>query len=172
MVNANLEIKDGCSLSRNTSEDATYFAPASRESDDILYEQVEKAQRAPFICGLINTVTDMAMLLNSKRQIIMVNDLFCRAVGLDRQVMIGMRPGEALSCKNASNGPGGCGTSQQCASCSAVLAILKSQKLNAQFTDRCVVNTQDSGVMNLYISASQFITEKESFTLFIAKKNK
>ncbi len=170
MINTDIESEystDGC-----LSKDATYFAPAPREPVDILYGQIEKVQRAPFMRGLVNTITDMAILLNSKRQIIMVNDVFCDVIGLDSSALIGMRPGEALSCKRASQGPSGCGTSQYCASCGAVLAILKSQKFKSQFTDECVIYTQDGGKLDLYISASEFITEGESFTLLIAKQEK
>lgn len=37
-----------------------------------------------------------------------------------------MRPGVALGCVYADTGPGGCGTSQHCSTCGAVLAILST----------------------------------------------
>ena len=170
MLDVDIEKESGHLLGRATSSDATYFAPAPRESDDSLYGQVEKARRSPFIRGLIFAIPDMAVLLNSKRQIIMANDVFCQAVNINCETVIGMRPGEALSCKNPSQGPSGCGTSQYCVYCGTVLAILKSQKFNSQFTDNCVIHTQEGDVLNLYISASEFSIEKESFTLLIAKQ--
>ncbi len=170
MINADIE--SGYCIDRCLPKKTTYFASAPRESTDILYGQIEKVQRAPFVRGLVNTITDMAILLNSKRQIIMANNVFCNVIGLDSSALIGMRPGEALGCKNSSAGPSGCGTSPHCASCGAVLAILKSQKFKSQFTDKCVIYTRDGCELNLYISASEFITEGESFTLLIAKQEK
>ncbi len=168
----NVGIKKNCFSDGNLHKSATYFAPAPRESKEALLEQIEKIKKAPFIRGLVSTVTDMAVLLNDKRQIIMANDVFCKMVGLDATTVIGMRPGEALDCKNVSQGPSGCGTSPYCASCGAVLAILKSQKFKSQFTDECVIYTKDGKQIKLYISASEFMAEGESFTLLIAKQNK
>jgi signal transduction histidine kinase len=42
----------------------------------------------------------------------------------DPSVVLGLRPGEALGCIHASEGPGGCGTGQACPSCGAAIAIV------------------------------------------------
>lgn len=77
------------------------------------------------LCELLDAMPDNVMLLNERRQILYANralEQFCAAhhtFGL-----IGMRPGEAISCQTALCATQGCGTGDACNLCGSFEAAL------------------------------------------------
>jgi len=106
----------------------TYFAPAARVPPDTLAKQVALVIDHPVIQTVLESFCGQVLVLNQARQILAASPEFragLSACGIDQYV--GMRPGEALCCEHAGEGPGGCGTSVACRHCGAVLAILMAQ---------------------------------------------
>ena len=106
----------------------TYFAPAARVSAETLAKQVAAVIDHPVIRTVLESFCGQVLVLNQYRQILAGSPEFrdaLSACGIDHY--LGMRPGEALGCEHASEGPGGCGTSMACRHCGAVLAILMAQ---------------------------------------------
>ncbi len=91
----------------------SYFAPAGRVSEQVLLHEKSVVAGSEMIATLLNAMPDFLMVLNEKRQIIAVNKRLLRAFGVDNpEMMLGLRPGEAVGCVHANDGPGGCGTSK------------------------------------------------------------
>lgn len=125
----------------------THFAPAGRASVETLEVERRAIAQAAFIDALMQAMPDFVMVLNEHRQIVAVNQRIIKAFGVDDPaLLIGKRPGEALDCIHASEGPNGCGTGVNCAVCGAVLAILESQESGQQACGECrVVLCKDGG---------------------------
>ena len=106
----------------------TDFAPAERATDDQLVEERERV-RAGAVRQVLDACPNPAAVLNASRQIVFCNRaLVGMADGLDEQAVWGCRPGEALGCQHSRKTPGGCGTTEFCRTCGAVLAILDGQQ--------------------------------------------
>ncbi|RYD03548.1 hypothetical protein N752_19265 [Desulforamulus aquiferis] len=80
---------------------------------------------------VLDSLPNVIMVLNCHRQIVYCNQALVDLLELPSSLdILGARPGEAFSCVNACNNEAGCGTSETCQNCGAVLAILAGQKGN------------------------------------------
>jgi nitrogen-specific signal transduction histidine kinase len=105
----------------------TEFAPAERVPIAIVQQQAAALEKLPLSPQILNSVLNCVLILNPQRQIVFASEnLKLLLTGKTTQEIIGMRPGEALGCVHADEHVNGCGTSQFCAECGAVKAILAS----------------------------------------------
>jgi hypothetical protein len=64
-----------------------------------------------FIPAIIEAMPDYVLVLDQERRVLAVNNRLLNAFDItDPQVLIGLRPGEALHCIHAGESPGSCGT--------------------------------------------------------------
>jgi hypothetical protein len=104
------------------------------------------------------------MVLNSRRQIVMANRACMDMLGAGAlDALLGKRPGEAAGCAFAGIGPAGCGTSENCRECGALLAILGSITGHDRATRECqLLTTGPDGMtsaMDLKFTVSPWQTE-------------
>jgi signal transduction histidine kinase len=113
----------------------TRFADPSRADPGTLQGQVQCFFTNPFSNLLLEAAGGYLLVLNPQRQILAANSELLEAMGMQEgDALVGLRPGEALHCVHAEEGPHGCGTSSACAYCGAVLSILAAQA-ELQVTD-------------------------------------
>jgi hypothetical protein len=106
----------------------THFAPAARSSVEEIARQVALIVDHPVVRTVLEAFCGQVLILNQRRQILAASPEFREALfAYDIGDYVGLRPGEALGCEHAQEGPGGCGTSLACRHCGAVLAILTAQ---------------------------------------------
>jgi signal transduction histidine kinase len=106
----------------------TSFADPSRADAGTLARQVRCFFANPVSSVFMESVEGYLLVLNEHRQILTANPELLSALGVaEGDALIGLRPGEAMDCAHAAEGPQGCGTSSSCAECGAVLAILAAQ---------------------------------------------
>lgn len=118
----------------------TYFAPAPRATSEEVRALSERALSDPIIGVVFEAIHGYAMIIDEHRQIVAANSKLLELLGVERDAsLLGLRPGEALGCINASRGPGGCGTSIQCRHCGAVSAILAAQVKDEPVDGYCTV---------------------------------
>jgi Signal transduction histidine kinase len=150
----------------------TFFAPAGRADEyQLLHEQQSIAQAA-FITPLLGAVPDMILVLNKHRQIVSANKRLLSLFGVaDQSVLMGMRPGEAVSCVHSGAGPDGCGTSETCSACGALLATLACQQTGEQAEGECrIVISRDRGTaLDFEVTATPFNVAGIDFTIFALK---
>jgi len=136
----------------------TYFAPAERAAPDDIRLAREKLLSSELAVTLLNSVPDLAMVLNEQRQIIAVNGHVLRALGFERpEDLLGLRPGELVDCVHAADAPGGCGTGPSCSVCGAVNAILECLETRQPTVSECRVRTTadaDGGALDLEVHAT------------------
>lgn len=147
----------------------TQFAPAERAHDDRVAMDAAYFERFPMLGEVLNAVPDIFLVANAQRQIIFANYRVLESLGIQRaQRIIGQRPGEALNCKHAANDTGGCGTSEACATCGAVKAIMLS--LNGQQTvQECRITQADGSAHDFSVWATPITIEGTAFSVFTLK---
>ena len=106
----------------------TDFAPAERASSDQVEQQFIAVESSPAVQQVFDKIPHIAFVLNLERQIVYANHCLLDFLGVDEQDSVkGTRPGEAMHCIHSTETPGGCGTTKNCSTCGAVLAILAEQ---------------------------------------------
>ncbi|MBN2613083.1 MAG: HAMP domain-containing histidine kinase [Bacteroidales bacterium] len=148
---------------------ATKFAPAERSIAEELLNEKATIDAITQFGDLLNALPYVAAILNSRRQIIYSNNVLLESIGKTTiDEILGMRPGEALSCVNAHREEGGCGTSEYCKVCGAVRAIVESQQLKQKIVKECritsVINNEEISADYL-VSATPFRWEGKAYTI-------
>jgi len=107
----------------------TKYAPAERESNEILKKQVKLFKDNDILNKFLAKIPAIFLILNKYRQVVYMSKGALDFTGLqDLTPIIGKRPGEILGCIHHDEEEGGCGTSESCTYCGAVNVVLKSQK--------------------------------------------
>lgn len=141
-------------------------SPDVRKSIDEIKRQSEIFSRNKILIDLIESLSQMLVVLNSERQIIYANKRyheFCNVP--ETELILGKRPGEAINCVNAFVAPGGCGDSDFCKTCGAANAILESHR-GIQSTKECRILTQTLESKDIIVNTTPFELEGENFTIF------
>ena len=132
----------------------TRFAPPERKSDPELAEDLRRTAGNDLVNGLMTIANGLLAVLNDKRQVVALNDAFLKLLGIDDiEAVLGLRPGECVSCIHAREMPGGCGTSSHCATCGAVVAIMAAIATRQPQERTCAMTVEKEGQKNdLYFS--------------------
>jgi len=104
---------------------ASYSPPKKRLDAEALRKQVEWVASHPLVRSLLGCVGGVLAVLNEQRQVLALNAELLEALGVsDAGKVLGLRPGEVLSCAHAGEGAGGCGTGSFCPSCGAAVSMV------------------------------------------------
>lgn len=147
----------------------TLFAPAERATPDDLHRQVAFFSETSMTRRILDAVPSLLMILNGQRQVVYANQALLELVaGGKKDLVHGMRPGEVLDCIHARKTAGGCGTTEECSTCGAVLAILAGlrgeQAVRECRVTRCREGRQES--LDLQVWTTPLAYEGEAFTVF------
>lgn len=153
----------------NTDSLPTFFAKAERANPDTLKRQVDHFSEASFSKRVMDAIPSLLMILNEQRQIVYANQtLLDLMTGEEEQRIYGMRPGEILNCINTRNSPGGCGTSEECTTCGAVLAILAGLQGEKAIKECRVTRSREGKIesLDLQVWSTPLTHNDENFTVF------
>jgi nitrogen-specific signal transduction histidine kinase len=146
----------------------THYASAERASEADLLLQIRLVAEVPIIKDLFDSMPLFIAILNHQRQIVFANKPFTDFfINNGLFSPFGKRIGEAINCLHANDCSGGCGTSEACAVCGAVNAILLSQK-NGSAKMECRITLQNGDPLDLSILANQYKIGNTDFTIFTA----
>ncbi len=148
----------------------TQFLSAERIGPTDLAPSVQTACNHPLVTQLMTSLEATVLVLNEHRQIIAANDGFKElSEGADPSQVLGLRPGESLTCIHALDAPGGCGTEPACRSCGAACAVLESSKNNALAHRECSITVYRRGgvldTLSLDVHAAPLRLEGKAYTL-------
>ncbi|MCK9413135.1 MAG: ATP-binding protein [Prolixibacteraceae bacterium] len=148
----------------------TKFAPASRASIADIFISKSKLDLLPFINEIVCSLSYIFCIFNDQRQIVFVNDVLLKSLGIDDvDKILGRRFGEAFGCIHSTEEEGGCGTSEHCRYCGAIDSILQSKRRMEKTTEECrvrrLVNEKESSI-ELEVTSTPFLFEGEYFTIF------
>lgn len=123
--------------------DFTYFADPKRADGDLLEYQIDLACNHPISTAVLQAFSGMVLVLNEHRQAVAVNDTVLRTLGIsESKEALGLRPGEAASCRHAATAPNGCGTGRACITCGAALSIVACGRLKQPIERECFIARQ------------------------------
>ena len=85
----------------------------------------------------------------------------------EEKLVHGLRPGDIFGCINASESTGGCGTSEACSTCGAVLAILAGLEKKSAVNECRLSRCSDGGIesIDLQVLAKPLSCEGEDFVV-------
>lgn len=152
-----------------TSAIETSFAPARRA--DLPEVQRQRGEFLGVSVGLsmLEAMPGPALVINEDRQILCVNSMLLAMLSIqDVMPLLGQRPGEAVGCVNAGQGPGGCGTTTACSHCGAVGAIIEALETGGRATRECriVVNRPTGRVsLDLRVHANYLEVDGERYVI-------
>lgn len=145
----------------------TFFASAKRSSAEEITRQQAILQAYPGLPVLL-AAPGLIFVLNADRQIVLAAKGAAEALGLVPDRAVGMRPGEAIGCVHADKEDGGCGTTEFCAECGAVNAILSGLKGVPTVEECRVMRRVDEKIeaLDLRVTATPASIGGETFTIF------
>ncbi|MGE4498498.1 MAG: ATP-binding protein [Deferribacterales bacterium] len=148
----------------------TFFAPAQRTPHEEILRKAQEIKNAPYITRILDSLPDTVAVLDENRQIIFANKLLLSLLGMtDQDRLIGMRPGEALTCEHAFvEGCPACGTTEYCSQCGAVGAILGANLLADEIKE-CRIVTSHGDAFDLLVTTRVLPVNDSEYILFIAK---
>ncbi len=147
----------------------TAFAPAVRADKSSIQEHNIQIAVSEHIKAFIDGMPNIVLILNRQRQIVFYNAQLMRDLCItDDSQILGIRPGELFSCIHSCETEGGCGTTEYCRYCGAVIAILSSQ-VGEHATRECrmtVRRNERVEAIELRVNASPVWVHDEFYTLF------
>ncbi len=146
------------------------FSGKNRSNDDQIKEQQHILHDVPMLEILLNAIPVAVLVLNGNRQIIFGNVAFLEMLErIGSQDALGKKFGEVFHCINASEGPGGCGTSEFCWTCGAMTSLFKP-RTDEKFShmEECRIMTSvdaDINQLDLRIWTTPFHHHGQGFTI-------
>lgn len=153
-------------FSHEASSVATCHAPAERDPPEKIAALAGIVAQAPLLKEVLDAMPSMVMVLNERRQIVAANQRLLDVSHSAIADVVEKRPGEAIGCTYAQDGPGGCGTGRHCITCGAVNAVLECQRRDCKTMRECrILVDTDEGVspMDLAVTATPFRIEGNRF---------
>lgn len=107
------------------------YAYQPRESKEAIAIDYELINSLEYFKDIINSISTISLLLNKSRQIVFASNDFLSLIGQKTmEPVLGLRPGESISCIHANEEIGGCGTAVACNLCGGLNAIIECQQSN------------------------------------------
>jgi len=108
------------------------------------------------------------MILNKEREIVFANKSLLKYLAAEDDFLKrGFRPGEAINCQHAFENEAGCGTSEFCKTCGAVISILNSQSGQYEDVQECrIIQGDGCTALDLRVKSTRLSLEGEDFTVF------
>jgi hypothetical protein len=137
-----------------------------RSTPEAVHAEEQRLLCRPEVCGLLNAVPNVLLLLNEHRQVVFANRSLLALLGLTGlEQVYGRRPGEVLDCDHAGETAGGCGTADACAVCGAARAISACERGAAAVQECRIIQKCSGGALDLRISATPVPLNGQSYTV-------
>ncbi|HSN14940.1 MAG TPA: PAS domain-containing sensor histidine kinase [Anaeromyxobacteraceae bacterium] len=147
---------------------SSHFLPAGRAEPDAVRRQAARLASSPVVAALFQAAGGAVAIVNARRQVLAVNEPALELFGRGAAEALGLRPGEALGCTRAADGPDGCGTGAACASCGAALAMILAERRRRPEERDCtitVIRGAQRVDLDLRVRAAPLEIEGEPCTL-------
>jgi PAS domain-containing protein len=158
-------------FSMTNDSPATFFAPSERSTDGELARLHELLAKDGGLRTLIDAMPEFVMIVGPTRQVLLGNRMLSEFAASQRcETIIGMRPGELLSCRHALAAPGGCGTGEACRTCGAVEVILAGLSGNSSCYECRVLRETSQGAeaLDLKVWGTPLRWQGEALVLVVA----
>ncbi len=146
----------------------TQFAPPERTPQEILLAQINALKEHDELTRVLDAIPEYVMVLNNEREIVFANKSLLEYLELDDEFLSkGFRPGEAINCQHAFENAAGCGTTEFCKTCGAVISILNTQFDKLEDVQECRIMQKDNcNALDLRVKSTRINLDGEDFTIF------
>jgi PAS domain-containing protein len=153
---------------KNPTGGTTILAPPDRKCKEEVVRCFHGVAAHPIVHQLLDAIPEACALLNKEGQVVLANRALTLLFGSDDPITLcGLRLGEILGCTHAFEKNEGCGTTESCSTCGAVIAILNSRK-GLNDVQECRILREDSKALDLRVSTKQIFLDGREYTLLIA----
>jgi nitrogen-specific signal transduction histidine kinase len=145
----------------------TQIVLSERATPTEIDRQTAAVERESILLRALDAIPNMVMILNPQRQIVAANRKVRATLKSSADEIASKRPGEAIRCLHAKDGPDGCGTGNHCSTCGAADAIVGCLVNREETIRECRVLVGDapnSIPLDLRVTASPFELDSELFT--------
>jgi len=147
----------------------TEFAPAERDDLQIIQDKYYQLMNLPQIKKIADSLPDILMILNNKRQVVFANERLIELLKFDSiENVLGLRPGELLNCQHSNKNKGGCGTTIFCSKCGAVNAIQQSLKGQVS-VEECRIIDHENNAFDFKVWATPYEYDGSQYSIFAIK---
>lgn len=146
----------------------TQFAPPERTPQDILIAQISAIKEHDDLTRVLDAIPEYVMILNKEREIVFANKSLLEYLQVEDEFLSkGFRPGEAVNCQHAFENEAGCGTSEFCKTCGAVISILNTQYDRMEDVQECrIIQKGNCNALDLRVKSTRLSIDGEDFTVF------
>jgi len=145
------------------------LAPDERASIEAVMKAYDFIKDNETILKVLDSLPFVITILNQHRQILYSNPVLLNLMGIPSlDVILGSRPGEAVSCIYSDIEEGGCGTSKNCGVCGALRTLMACQQTKKMITDECRITSKIEGELinfDLEVSASPLHVDGREYIL-------
>lgn len=129
-----------------SKDEYSKYASAIRSSSEQILNEHELIESQKIFTEMFGVISGIGAIINKNRQIIFANENFLSSLEINNiESVLGKRPGEIISCINAENKTGGCGTTHACSLCGALNAILESQRTGERASREVLITSRING---------------------------
>ncbi len=126
--------------------------PTDRSDPNELDSQIGIVTRHPVATGILQAAGGLVAVMNEKHEIVSLNDAFLAELGIrDPAQVLGLKIGEALHCRHATEGAHGCGSSRHCLSCGAAIALATALATESAAERVCALSGVDDRVQRDFV---------------------
>ena len=145
------------------------LATTNRSTYEDVLKQNKFIKSFDYVNEILDALPHITFIINQNRQIIFANSYLLETIGMKVDInIIGARPGELLHCVNSNISRDGCGTSNECRDCLALLTILDSRLKKSKVTKdvqiKSRINNKDI-YWNFSLTAYPFKKLNDAFTI-------
>ncbi len=145
-----------------------YRPPGPRLDGTHLERQTAEVVGSPILGTLLEMSQALLAVLNDRRQVLAANQALLASLGLeDAGELLGLRPGEVLGCEHAAGLPDGCGTTEQCSSCGAAVAIAVTLAKDRPTEGLCTISRGADELDDLFFRVQAYPFEADSHRLVL-----
>jgi signal transduction histidine kinase len=151
-------------------ETGSHFAKPDRSSEDEIRSDHNILASEKLFLDVFGTFSGIAAIIDRNRQIVYGNNELLGLLGIESlDLVLGKRPGEAVSCIHSGENPSGCGTSAACRVCGAVNAIITSQETGEKTVREARITTTQNGItksLDLKVTSSPLQIQGRQYYVF------
>jgi signal transduction histidine kinase len=135
-----------------------------RAAPERLAREIRAVSESPVVTAVLEVADAVLLVLNPERQIVGFNSRVAQVKAPED--VLGLRPGEAFGCVNATS-PGGCGSTSACETCGALGAILGCQERGRPIEAECLIRTDGARgrMLEFNVRATPVDVELTRFTV-------
>lgn len=150
------------------------FLASSKQTDPlVLVDQIRVVNASPIFDEVMSSMLGILVVLNEELEIVALNDAFLNELGVyDAESSLGLKLGKTIGCVNAQKAEEGCGTTETCKTCGAVIAMMTALKRGEKDEQICALTASNNGRTqhsSLLVRTCPIAIEGQRFIILTAK---